>query len=124
MSEKIVMDANHVRMSREGYRLFRNNVGKGWTGKSIRIEHPMSIVLSPGDVVIRSARRIHYGLLKGSGDLIGYRTVIITPDMVGSKLAVFSTVEQKIKKRKRTPEQIQWHDVITDAGGFALLLED
>ena len=55
-------------------RLFRNNVG-----------------------VLRDAqgRPVRFGLHPGSGDLIGWRSVRITPDMVGRLLAVLASVEVK-----------------------------
>ena len=125
MTERNVMNENHVKLSREGFRLFRNNVGKGWTGESIYYcEWQEKITVNIGDVIIRAARRIHYGLLKGSGDLIGYKTVKITEDMVGKEIAVFASVEQKVKRRKRTKEQTDWDAQVQRAGGISILLNE
>lgn len=46
---------------------------------------------------------VRYGLCPGSSDLIGFRTITITPDMVGQQVAVFTAVE--VKDRGRPTEQ-------------------
>lgn len=124
MSERQAMNANLVKLSKEGFRLFRNNVGKAWSGKSTFIKKITTVTLEPGDVLVRRARRIHFGLLKGSGDMIGYKTVKITEDMVGQEIAIFTSVEQKVKRGKRSQEQVDWDAAIKRAGGISLLLED
>lgn len=82
---------------RENVRLFRNQVG---------------CVQSEG-------RWIRYGLTPGSADLVGWQTVTVTPDMVGRKLAVFTSIEVKGPHGKLTPEQDNWRRVVTNAGGAA-----
>ena len=88
----------------EPVRLLRNNVGglKDATG-----------------------RFVAYGLgshgghiLRGPSDLIGWRTIAITPDMVGSQVAVFAAIEVK-DKAKATPEQKQFIAQVLQAGGLA-----
>ena len=37
----------------------------------------------------RTGKWVDFGLAKGSSDLIGFKTIQVTPDMVGEKLAVF-----------------------------------
>ena len=68
--------------------LFRANVGSGWTGKSRR---------DGNKVIIENPRRLNTGLPSGFPDLFGFRTVTITPDMVGQKVAVFCGLEIKTK---------------------------
>ncbi len=61
---------------------------------------------------------VRYGLCPGSSDLIGYRTVVVTPDMVGQRIALFCAVE--VKDRGRPTEQQQaFIDLIQHAGGLA-----
>jgi hypothetical protein len=83
-----------------GLRLFRNNVG----------------VLRD-----REGRAVRFGLAPGSSDLIGWRTVTITPDMVGQKVAVFTALEVKAPggTHKVTAEQRRFLDVVEAAGGIA-----
>lgn len=61
-----------------------------------------------------------YGLRPGSSDLIGWRSVVITPEMVGKKIAIFAAVETKkpgggveSEKQKNFIEQV------IEAGGLA-----
>jgi hypothetical protein len=99
-------------------RLFRQNVGKGWVGKSIPIRGRCTIQAEPGDVLVKAARPLIAGLCNGSSDLIGWHTVEITPDMVGQRIAVFVALEVKDKGRL-TPEQATFLRVVSEAGGIA-----
>lgn len=91
-------------------RLFRNNVGTGWQGKP-RWHH--------GELVLQNPRPLHAGLVVGSSDLIGWQTVTVTPEMVGSRLAVFSAVEVKTGAGRLTTEQRAFIAAVQRAGGFA-----
>ena len=65
---------------------------------------------------------IRYGLCKGSSDLIGWTPVTITPDMVGSKIAVFTAVEVKLDKHGKyqaTKEQKNFINAVKANGGYA-----
>ncbi len=62
---------------------------------------------------------MQFGLCKGSADLIGYRSIAITPDMVGTTVAVFLSIEVKTATGKLRPEQQQWLDAVQAAGGIA-----
>jgi hypothetical protein len=61
---------------------------------------------------------VRYGLCPGSSDLIGYRTIVITPDMVGQRLAVFAAVEVK-DQAAPTEQQQAFIRLIEQAGGLA-----
>lgn len=104
-------------------RLWRNNVGTGWSGHATRITagnvRAVAQTLRPGDVVIRNGRPLHAGLCVGSSDLIGYRSEIITPERVGQRLAVFAAVEVKAPRRGPTPEQTRFIERVIVAGGRA-----
>jgi hypothetical protein len=62
---------------------------------------------------------VRYGLQPGSSDLIGWRTVTITPEMVGQQIAVFTSIEVKTPAGRVKPEQQQWMDAVQSAGGIA-----
>lgn len=66
----------------------------------------------------QAGRLVRYGLCPGSSDLIGLRTVTITPDMVGQRLAVFTAIEVKDRGRV-TPEQQRFITAVQQAGGLA-----
>jgi dihydroxyacid dehydratase/phosphogluconate dehydratase len=62
---------------------------------------------------------VQFGLARGSADLIGYRTITITPDMVGQQVAVFTSIEVKTPTGRIRPEQRAWMETVQAAGGIA-----
>jgi hypothetical protein len=84
---------------RPDLRLFRNQVGS--------LPDP------------RTGRLVTFGLARGSADLIGWRTVTITPDMVGQRLAVFTSIEVKTPTGRLAPMQASWLGAVHGAGGIA-----
>ena len=67
----------------------------------------------------RTGRLVTFGLARGSADLIGWRTVTITQAMVGSRLAIFTSIEVKTPTGRISPEQQAWLEAVTQAGGLA-----
>jgi hypothetical protein len=66
-----------------------------------------------------------------SGDLIGWRTVLITPDMVGRCIAQFVSVECKPENWREPPPgtidkhviaQRAWADLVNREGGYAVFI--
>ena len=115
MSEGDVQNRARLAASQRGLAtLFRNNVGVGWAGKSTR--------LSNGDVLIKNPRPLRAGLCVGSGDTIGWRTVIITPEMVGRPVAVFVSAEFKTETGRAAPEQLHFAQAVTAAGGIGCIV--
>ena len=124
--ENAVIKNVQVITTAKGWRLFRNSVGLAWAGN---IGHESKITDKSGRVVdvveLYNARRVHYGLVKGSSDLIGSRPVLITQDMVGQTIAQFVSVECKTKAYgKTTEEQDNWLGQVAQAGGFAALARE
>lgn len=71
----------------------------------------------------RTGRWVQFGVASpGGSDLIGYRTVTITPDMVGQKVAVFTAIEIKTTTGRATPAQQHFIDHIRKAGGIAAIV--
>lgn len=110
-----------MRLSTGAVRLFRNNIGVFWTGRIERIGKGGMTAVAPGDVVIRSARPVSCGLQEGSGDLIGWRSVVVTPDMVGQRLAVFVSIEVKSERGRVRESQENWASVVDGFGGIAIV---
>lgn len=100
-------------------RLFRNSTGLGWVGASTRFPKPLTITVQAGDVLIRKARPLHAGLVKGGSDLIGWTEREITQGDVGATWAVFTAVEGKQGTDRLTPEQIAFLAAVREAGGIA-----
>lgn len=97
-SEQQVQQLIRAELGRGAVRLWRNNTGT---------------------LLDRQGRPVSFGLCKGSSDLIGLRSVTITPDMVGQTLAVFSAVEVKGPRGRTTAEQEQFIGVVRQLGGLA-----
>jgi hypothetical protein len=110
--------------------LFRNNVGQGWAGgtrgrKAVRVTRENLALaqtdLRPGDVVVPSARPLHAGLDRGSGDGIGWLSVEVTTEMVGRTVAVFVSVETKAGANGLEPDQRTWLELVRRAGGIGIV---
>lgn len=100
--------------SRLGNRLWRNHVGLAWHGQKIA-------EYQDGSIVLKNPRRVRCGLAEGSGDLIGGTVVTITPEMVGTQLLVFTSVEAKQGRGTLRKMQAKWRDAIVKLGGIALV---
>lgn len=86
-----------------GLRLWRNNSGK--------LPDP------------RTGRWVQFGVASpGGSDLIGYKSITITPEMVGQKVAVFAAIEIKTPTGRATPAQKHFIDHIRAAGGIAAIV--
>jgi hypothetical protein len=67
----------------------------------------------------RTGRLVTFGLARGSADLIGWRTITVTPDMVGRRIAVFCSLEIKTPTGRLAPAQRNWLHAVEQAGGIA-----
>jgi hypothetical protein len=109
-------------MAGEHIRMYRNNVGTGWVGRTDKVTDSnrgaVGASLRPGDIVIRAARPLRAGLCPGSSDSIGLSSRLILPEHVGRRVAVFSAVEFKAATRP-TPEQASFIQMVRSLGGLA-----
>ena len=55
----------------------------------------------------------------GISDLIGYSTLVVGPEHVGQRLAVFAAVEVKSERGRPSAEQTRFLNHIEQAGGKA-----
>lgn len=83
--------------------LFRNHGGAGYV-----VDRPVD-----------GARWQTFGLMEGSGDIVGWTTITVTPEMVGRKLAVFTSIEVKTETGRLRKNQERWAASVREAGGFA-----
>jgi len=56
--------------------------------------------------------------LKG-GDRIGFTPVVVTPDMIGKKISIFTNIEIKGPGDKLVQGQIDWHNFVLNHGGIS-----
>jgi virulence-associated protein VagC len=106
-----------------GVKLFRNNVGQAWTSpKSFTLKKGQVYHARGGERVLMTPYPINFGLMKGSGDGIGWRTLTITPEMVGRDIAQFVSVETKTDKGRVREEQETWQANVNKAGGLAVIV--
>ena len=98
MSEQRIQQEIRIACGTGATRLWRNNTG------TLRDQH---------------GRPVQFGLARGSADLIGYRTITITSDMVGTTVAVFLSIEVKTPTGRIRPEQRAWMETVQAAGGIA-----
>lgn len=98
MSEARVVQEVRANLSNGPVRLFRNNCGA---------------------LQDKNGTWVRYGLAVGSSDLIGFKSVVVTHDMVGSKVAVFVALEGKSETGRTTEEQDNFLAMVRTAGGMA-----
>ena len=68
----------------------------------------------------RTGRYVQFGVgSPGGSDLIGYRRVRVTEEMVGQEIAQFAAVEVKTPRGRVKVEQQQFIDHVLSAGGVA-----
>lgn len=98
--------------ARKGVRLWRNNVGvlKDDTGRPVR--YGLANRNSDENEIIKS------------GDLIGIRPMLITPDLVGATIGQFVSREIKepgwrYAETEREVAQLRWAEMISALGGDA-----
>lgn len=100
MREQAIMQRVMLAASRLNWRVFRNNVGMLQDSRGVPIR---------------------YGLCPGSSDLIGWRSVKVTADMVGQEIAQFVAVEVKTPTGRVSEEQARFIAAVTAAGGLAIV---
>lgn len=98
MTEAAIQAEIRKNLCRGNVRLFRNNVGAAKDA---------------------AGRLVRYGLAKGSADLIGWVSKEITSADIGKTIAQFASIEVKSATGAVRPEQTNWAQVVTDAGGIA-----
>ena len=88
-------------VSRGGATVWRNNSG---------------VARYPDGAVVR------YGIANpGGSDLIGLRTIEVTRDMVGQRVAVFVAIEVKTPSGRLTDDQRRFVEFVRAAGGIGLV---
>jgi len=113
-SENLIQDEIRIEAKHHAMTLFRNNIGSGWMGQVARN--------FGGEILLSAARRVAFGVGgKGGSDLIGWRSIIVTQDMVGKPFAQFTAIEVKNRRGKLSAVQKHFLSIVRDAGGIGLM---
>jgi len=108
-----------LEFGRQGSKMFRLNSGTAWAGKGQR--------QPDGTVLIAYAQPVTLGFgypnnkpVAGASDLIGWTPVVITPEMVGQTVAVFTAGEAKpATGGKASEDQEKFIAAVRRDGGIA-----
>jgi len=120
--ETDIVHAIQVAVSPTGARLWKNTRGMFYAPGAVK---QVIAALSRGDVksavaMLKGLRLVAAGLLApGASDLVGFRPVVVTQDMVGQTVAIYSAVEVKSEGGRATAEQLHYIDFVRKNGGFA-----
>lgn len=121
MKESTILKQVMLAATLQGAVAFRNNIGTGWIGRSRWLKSGDLHRAHGDEIVIEQPRPLHAGLHIGSADLIGWRTITITPEMVGRRVAVFLSAETKSATGRLSADQKNWLHQVSQAGGCALV---
>ena len=93
----------------ENERLFKINAGRGYVGQVVK--HTGGILILKNPAVLHAAPT-------SWPDLCGWTSVVVTPDMVGQTVAIFTGEEVKAGKDRLTKGQKKFGDLIERMGGI------
>lgn len=111
-SEAAVQSAVRLEAGRKGVKLWRNNVGSLVDSRGVPVRYGLA----------NDSKQLNEKLK--SGDLIGWRPVLICPQHVGTVIAQFVSRECKPADWRYTGEprekaQLSWAQLVVAAGGDA-----
>lgn len=106
---------NFIKITGSLSRIFRNNTGQAWQGKTLK--------RGPETLTLKHPRPIKFGLCEGSSDYVGWHSIVIDEQMVGKRVAVFVALEAKAKNGKPTLEQLNFINMIKKCGGIAAVVK-
>lgn len=111
-SEAAAQAEIRLEASRKGVRLFRNNVGATYDERGNFIRYGLANDSKALNDKVKS------------GDLIGIRPIVVTPQHVGTTIGQF--ISREVKKpgwsytgNGREPAQLKWIEIVTGLGGDA-----
>ena len=111
--EQAIQKEIMLALSQAGCLIWRNNTGVAWQGEQAG--------KTRDTITLRNYRPVHFGLCKGSADLIGVNPVTITPDMVGQTIGVFVAPEVKTPTGRASDSQERFLIAVNRAGGLGFI---
>lgn len=110
-SEARVQSAVRLEAAQRGWALYRNNVGVLRDDRGV----PLRFGLANDSAAVNKVMK--------SGDLIGIRPLTITPDLVGTVVGQFVSVEVKRPGGVIHPAQHAWAALVRKRGGLGLIVD-
>jgi len=110
MKESDIQNQILIALSQNGTVAFRINAGSFWAGEIISNKDNMMLLKNP--------RKIQ-GAPEGTSDIIGVTSVIVTPQMVGSRVGVFTAIEVKKPGENPKANQKNFLSRMRDMGAIA-----
>lgn len=117
-----LMNRVMLALSKAGATVWRNTTAAGWAGKSFTLAPGQVYTARGGERVVLDAYPIKAGLCEGSSDIIGFRSVVVTPDMIGQRVAIFGAWEVKEGAGRPTKPQKNFVGFVERAGGIAAIV--
>jgi len=104
---------NNIRLSLAKLNIYteRINAGRFYGGKVIAHDGKRMVLENPTQVM---------GALPGTSDLIGFRPLQITQEMVGKIVAQFIAIEVKKPGERPRSNQIAYLDMVNKRGGIGI----
>jgi hypothetical protein len=116
MKETPIIKDIQIALSHDDVRLWRNNIGEAWQGA---VSRAPSGPWSANAILIQNPRIVNFGLCAGSSDLVGFKSRVITPEMVGQRVAVFAGIEVKTTRGVFRKGQRPWLYMVDELGGIS-----
>lgn len=109
-SEARIQSAVRLEAARKGYWLGRNNSGVLMNDRGV----PVRFGLGNDSAAVNKVFK--------TGDLIGWRDTLITPEMVGTIMAQFTSAEIKAENGRIEQGQWNWANLVNSRGGLGLII--
>ena len=125
MKEKTIQNQIRIDLSTKDSRVFRNHVGTGYSTYAVTqaLDAIYDPFLKKKIESILNKGFVSFGFGEGSSDLIGIKSVKVTPEMVGKNIGVFCAIECKSPSgntsASRLEKQNKFINVINSLGGRA-----
>lgn len=110
MREADIQSAVLIALSEQGHYCLRVNSGQFWGGEVMSHDGSMLLLKHPTKI---------QGAVKGTADIVGCVQVVVTPQMVGKTVAVFTAIEVKQPGEKAKPHQENYLALMRSRGAIA-----
>lgn len=111
MTEHDIQNSIRIELGKHGIYTERMNAGSFWSGKTVAHDGKHLVLSDPTRIM---------GAVAGTSDLIGFRSVKITPDMVGTTVAQFIAIEVKKPGERPRKNQLDYLAMVNKRGGVGL----